>query len=47
MLVKDRMSKNLITIAEDAPLADALQIIREKHVRRLPVLDRQGLMVGM
>jgi acetoin utilization protein AcuB len=47
MLVKDRMSKNLITIAEDAPLADALQIIREKHVRRLPVLDRQGLMVGI
>ena len=28
MLVKDRMTKNLITIAEDTPISDALQIIR-------------------
>jgi acetoin utilization protein AcuB len=47
MLVKDRMTKNLITIAEDTPISDALQIIREKHVRRLPVLDRQGRLVGI
>ncbi len=31
MLVKEHMTKTPITIAEDTPIADALQLIREKR----------------
>jgi acetoin utilization protein AcuB len=47
MLVKERMSRHPITITPDVSLYDALRIMREEKVRRLPVLDKNGKLVGI
>jgi acetoin utilization protein AcuB len=47
MLVKSRMSSSPITISPDTSLHDALSIMRENKVRRLPVLDSGGRLVGL
>jgi len=47
MFVKDRMTVNPITVTEDASIDAALQIMREKRVRRLPVTDKHGRLVGI
>ncbi len=47
MLVKERMSRHPITIKPDTSLYDALRIMRKEKVRRLPVLDKKGKMVGI
>jgi len=47
MFVRDRMSRHPITITPQTNLHDALQIMREEHVRRLPVLDKTGRLVGI
>lgn len=47
MLVKERMSRDPITIRPDTSLHDALRIMRESKVRRLPVLDGDGHLVGI
>jgi len=47
MLVKDRMTYNPITVKEDTSLPDALKIMRDNRVRRLPVLGKGGKLVGM
>ena len=47
MLVHERMSKNPITITEDIPINHALQFMRDENVRRLPVLNKKGELVGI
>jgi acetoin utilization protein AcuB len=47
MLVHERMSKNPITITEDTPINEALQFMRDENVRRLPVLNKKGELVGI
>lgn len=47
MFVRERMSRHPITITPQTSLHDALQIMREERVRRLPVLDRSGKLVGI
>ena len=47
MLVFERMTHTPITISPDTPVADALQLLREKNVRRLPVLDKKSKLIGM
>lgn len=47
MLVKDRMSKPAITIRDNIGVEDALRLMHNEDVRRLPVLDRHGKMVGI
>jgi acetoin utilization protein AcuB len=47
MLVGSRMTRNPITVREDTSLFDALRIMRENRVRRLPVLNANGKLVGM
>jgi len=47
MLVKERMSTHPITINPATSLHDALQTMHESHVRRLPVLDKDGNLVGI
>ncbi|HZK25138.1 MAG TPA: CBS and ACT domain-containing protein [Oscillospiraceae bacterium] len=43
MLVKDRMSPHVYTITPDTPIPDALQLMEEKKIRRLPVIDKDRL----
>ena len=47
MLVKNWMSTKLITVEEDVSMMEASQLMREKKVRRLPVLNKKGQLVGM
>ncbi len=46
MLVKERMTRNPVTVDEDASMHDALRLMHERKIRRLPVL-RAGRLVGM
>lgn len=47
MLVRERMSRNPVTISTDAPITEALKVMRMNSVRRLPVLDDAGRLVGI
>lgn len=47
MLVKDRMTTKVITIAPSTSVSDALNLIRINKIRRLPVIDREGKLVGI
>lgn len=47
MLVKDRMSRPPITIRENVGVEDALKLMHSEDIRRLPVVDRRGNMVGI
>lgn len=46
MLVKHWMSKDVITVEEDASIMEVTQIMRENNIRRLPVLSN-GRLVGI
>jgi CBS-domain-containing membrane protein len=41
------MTAPVVTVREDTPFADALTVSAEKHVKRFPVVDAQGRLVGM
>ena len=47
MLVRERMSTKPVTITADVPITEALRIMRQNQVRRLPVLDANGALVGI
>jgi acetoin utilization protein AcuB len=47
MFVRDKMTANPVTIRADASVPDALALMHERKVRRLPVLDPKGKLVGM
>jgi CBS domain-containing protein len=44
--VRDWMTANPITIVPKTPLPDAHKVMRDAHIRRLPVVDR-GRLVGI
>ena len=47
MLVGKRMTPNPITIKPDVPIAEALEWMRREKVRRFPVVDEAGQLVGI
>jgi acetoin utilization protein AcuB len=47
MLVKQRMSRHPITVRPKTSLHDALRVMRDNKVRRLPVLDEKNRLVGI
>ncbi|OQY22370.1 MAG: hypothetical protein B6I34_06035 [Anaerolineaceae bacterium 4572_32.1] len=47
MLVSERMSRHPITIKQDVGIEEALKIMRDEKVRRLPVLNRRGKLAGI
>ena len=46
LTVADWMTKNPITIEEDASVIEAIHLLKEKNIRRLPVMKR-GKLVGL
>lgn len=46
MYVKDWMSMDPVVVSPDTPVLEAQRIMRERRIRRLPVLER-GKLVGM
>jgi len=47
MLVGERMSTPVLTITPDVPVQDALARMRKDKVRRYPVVDKKGKLIGM
>lgn len=47
MFVKDFMTRDLVTVSEDAKAGPALQLLREQGLRRVPVLNAAGAVVGL
>jgi len=45
--VRDCMSPDPTTVREDQDVDEAAQTMQQKQVRRLPVLDRNGKLVGI
>jgi acetoin utilization protein AcuB len=47
MLVRELMTPNPVTVHPDTPVPNALRLMRERKVRRLPVVDAHGRLVGI
>ena len=47
MQVKDRMTPNPVTVAADSSFENALHLMKEKKIRRLPIVTREGRLVGI
>jgi acetoin utilization protein AcuB len=47
MLVGERMTRDPVTIRDDEGIDEGLKLMRDRKVRRLPVLDRHGRMIGI
>jgi acetoin utilization protein AcuB len=47
VLVRERMSTQPVTITTNTPITEALRVMRQSQVRRLPVLDAGGKLVGI
>ncbi|MCA9971672.1 MAG: CBS domain-containing protein [Anaerolineales bacterium] len=47
MLVKRRMSSPVITVAAKTPVMEALDMMRQRSIRRMPVVDQNGRMIGI
>lgn len=45
--VEDFMASNLVTIREDSGISEAVQLMQKKGIRRLPVVDDKGGLVGI
>ena len=46
MLVEERMSSPVITVAPDLPIMEALNLMKTEQIRRTPVVDKKGRLVG-
>ena len=47
MLVRERMTAPVVTISRDTDYQRALELMQEKRLRRLPVVDRERRLVGI
>lgn len=47
MLVRDRMTPDPMTITPETSFPDAFRILRDKGIRHLPVVDKNGSLVGV
>lgn len=47
MQVGDVMSADLLTVNEDAGVAETVELMRVRGIRRLPVTDADGRLVGL
>ena len=47
MLVRERMTPNPVVVNPDTPFDEALRLLRERKIRRLPVVDKKNQLVGI
>ena len=47
MLVGERMSKPVITVRPEMTLPEALDLMHKEHIRRLPVVNKRGELIGI
>ena len=41
------MTANPVTVSADTPLLEALQLLLNRRIKRLPVVDREGRLIGL
>lgn len=46
-MVRDIMSRDVVTVRPDLPASDAIKLISRRNVGRLPVVDSNGVLVGI
>ncbi|MGC8816302.1 MAG: CBS domain-containing protein [Candidatus Hadarchaeum sp.] len=44
---KDVMTKSVVTCYNDATVLDVVKLMKNKRLRRIPVIDREGNLVGL
>lgn len=44
---KDIMTKNLITVDPDKPIEEAATLLVQNKIKRLPVIDKEGNLIGI
>ena len=47
MKVKDIMTSPVLSVESESPISQAIQLMLEKRISGLPVLDGQGRLVGI
>jgi len=47
MLVRERMSRPVITIQPEVPIMEAHELMQNEHIRRLPVINKRKQLVGI
>lgn len=47
MLVRDRMTQKPVTVTPEVSVTDALRLMNDRKIRRLPVVDGTGKLVGI
>jgi acetoin utilization protein AcuB len=47
MLVKERMSRRPVLAAPDLSISEALNLMKRERVRRLPIIDKHGKLIGI
>jgi acetoin utilization protein AcuB len=47
MLVGRRMTRSVITISPETSMEEALNLMHSEHIRRVPVVDKHGALVGI
>lgn len=47
LTAQDIMTKPVVTIRADVRVSDAVRLMNEKHLKRLPVVDDRGILVGI
>lgn len=47
MLVRERMSRPVITVQQEIPIMEAHAVMCKEHIRRLPVMDKRKQLVGI
>jgi CBS-domain-containing membrane protein len=47
LTASDLMTSPVMTVRPDATLTDAARLMRSRHLRRLPVVDKAGALIGM
>jgi acetoin utilization protein AcuB len=47
LTVGDVMARDVVTIGADAPLGDAMRLMRRRGISHLPVVDRAGHLAGI
>ena len=45
--VEKLMTKKVITVNEDAPLMECIDLMMKNNVKRLPVFDKEEKVIGM
>lgn len=46
-IVKDIMTEDVITISPDKEIEDAATILVQKNIKRVPVVDKEGKLIGI